>query len=197
MKIMKKFYLLPFTFYLLLAISCKPAAAPVSVSNQPVKINEVPRTNVPMPPRKPIPDMVWTQFDGKTNADGEEKKLGDLKGKVVVLDFWATYCPPCLDAIPHLNELQTKHKADGLEIIGMHSDSDDRLKVPEFAERLKINYTLATPDDALTDFVFSTNTAIPQMLILDREGNIVEKFIGYDLKIKNDLDKAIEKALAQ
>ncbi len=194
---MKKFYLLPLTFYLLLAIACKPAAAPVSVSNQPVSINDLPTTNAQMPPRKPIPEMTWTQFDGKTNIDGEEKKLGDLRGKVVVLDFWATYCPPCLEAIPHLNELQTRHNAAGFEIIGMHSDSDDRLKVPEFAERLKINYTLATPEDALTSFVFSTNTAIPQMIVLDREGNMVEKFVGYDLKIKNDLDKAIEKALAK
>ena len=194
---MRKFYLLPFTFYLLLAVACKPAAAPVSVSNQPVSINEVPSTNMPMPPRKPLPEMRWTPFDGKTNIDGEERKLGDLRGKVVVLDFWATYCPPCLDAIPHLNELQTKHSAAGLEIIGMHSDSDDRLKVPEFAERLKISYTLATPEDALTSFVFSTDTKIPQMIVLDREGKMVEKFVGYDLKIKNDLDKAIEKALKQ
>ncbi len=194
---MRKFYFLLFTFYFLLGIACKPAAAPVSVSNQPVKINEIPTTNAQMPPRKPIPEMTWTPFDGKTNIDGEEKKLGDLRGKVVVLDFWATYCPPCLEAIPHLNELQTRHQAAGFEIIGMHSDSDDRLKVPEFAERLKINYTLATPEDALTSFVFSTNTAIPQMIVLDREGNMIEKFVGYDLKIKNDLDKAIEKALAQ
>ncbi len=141
--------------------------------------------------------MRFIEFDGKSNADGAEKTLGDLKGKAVILDFWATYCPPCLEAIPHLNDLQAKYKADGLEIIGMHSDSDDRLKVPEFAERLKINYTLATPEDALTNFVFATNTAIPQMIVLDRQGNLVEKFIGYDLKIKNDLDKAVETALSK
>lgn len=194
---MRVFYFCLFTFYLLLSIACRPAAAPVSVSNQPVSINEVPRTNVPLPPRKPLPDMRFIEFDGKTNADGAEKTLGDLKGKVVILDFWATYCPPCLDAIPHLNELQVKHQAEGLEIIGMHSDSDDRLKVPDFAERLKINYTLATPESDLTNFVFATNTAIPQMIVLDRQGNLVEKFVGYDLKVKNDLDKAVEKALAQ
>ncbi|MCW5960889.1 MAG: TlpA family protein disulfide reductase [Pyrinomonadaceae bacterium] len=176
-------------------IACKPAAAPVSVSDKPVSINDIRNTNVPIPPRKPFQEMTFTPFDAKTNADGDERKLGDLAGKVVVLDFWATYCPPCLEAIPHLNDLQAKYKDNGLEIIGMHSDSDDRLKVPEFADRLKINYTLATPESAMTNFVFATDTAIPQMLILDREGKLVTRFTGYDLKIKNDMDMAIETAL--
>jgi thiol-disulfide isomerase/thioredoxin len=194
---MRKINLLPFTLYVLLGIACTPSAAPVSVSNQPVSINDIRSTNVPMPPRKPLPEMFWTSFDAKTNADGEKKTLADLRGKVVVLDFWATYCPPCLEAIPHLNTLQAMYKDKGFEIIGMHSDTDDRLKVPEFAERLKISYTLATPEDALTSFVFATDTSIPQMLILDREGNLVSRFTGYDLKIKNDMDKAIESALAK
>ena len=194
---MRKFYVLLFVFYIFISAACRPAAAPVSVTNEPVSINEIRRTNVALPPRKPLPEMNWTVFDGKTNADGETKTLADLRGKVVVLDFWATYCPPCLEAIPHLNELYAKHKSEGLEIIGMHSDSDDRLKVPDFAERLKIGYPLATPEDALTSFVFATDTSIPQMLILDREGNLVTRFTGYDLKIKNDMDKAIEAALAK
>lgn len=195
---MRKFYFLLFTFSLLLAISCKPAAAPVSVSNKPISINEVPTTNAPLPPSKPLPEMRWTKFDGTTNEDGAEQKIGDLKGKVLILDFWATYCPPCLEEIPHLNDLQAKYGSQGLEVIGLHSGGEeDRPKVPEFAEKLKIIYPLATPESALETLVFSNNSAIPQTLVLDREGNLVERFVGYDPKIKDDLDKAVEKALGK
>ena len=195
---MKLFYLLPFTFYLLLAVSCKPAAAPVSVSEKPVSINNVPTTNLPLPPNKNLAEMSWTKFDGATNADGDRQKIGDLKGKVVILDFWATYCPPCLEEIPHLNDLQAKYKANGLEIIGLHvGGEEDRPKVPDFAEKLKINYALATPESDLENLIFYSSASIPQTLVLDREGKLVERFIGYDLKVKNDLDKAVEKALTK
>ncbi len=194
---MKLLYLLPFTFYLLLAVSCKPAAAPVSVSEKPVSINNVPTTNLPLPPNKNLAEMSWTKFDGATNADGNRQKIGDLKGKVVILDFWATYCPPCLEEIPHLNNLQAKYKDQGLEIIGLHvGGEEDRPKVPDFAKKLKINYALATPESDLENLIFYSSASIPQTLVLDREGKLVERFIGYDLKVKNDLDKAVEKSLA-
>ena len=142
--------------------------------------------------------MAWTTFDGTTNKDGEEQKVKDFKGKVVVLDFWATYCPPCLQEIPHLNDLQARYKDQGFEIIGLHvGGEEDRPRVPSFAERLKINYTLATPEDDLTGFVFQSDSTIPQTLILDREGKLVERFVGYDLKIKSQIDKAIEKVMAK
>jgi thiol-disulfide isomerase/thioredoxin len=191
---MKLHYFLLFTLAILLFTGCRPAAAPVSVSNQPMSN---PETNLPLPPDKPMSKMSWKTFDGTTNIDGDEQQIGDLKGKVVVLDFWATYCPPCLDEIPHLNELQTKHKENGLEIIGLNvGGEEDRPKVPAFAKKLNINYTLATPERALEVFIFQTDSSIPQTLVLDREGKLVERFVGYNLKIKNDLEKAIEKALA-
>lgn len=151
-----------------------------------------------MPPNKPVSEMAWTTFDGTTNKDGDEQKIKDLKGKVIVLDFWATYCPPCLQEIPHLNDLQAKYKDQGFEIIGLHvGGEEDRPRVPSFAERLKINYTLATPEDDLTGFVFQSDSTIPQTLILNREGKLVERFVGYDLKIKSQIDKAVEKTLAK
>lgn len=186
-----RFLLLPFAFCLF--SSCRPAAAPVSVSNKPVSINDVQqRTNLPMPPSKPLPEMSWTSLDGKTQT------LKDLKGKVVVLDFWATYCPPCLEEIPHLNQLQTKYGAENLQIVGLHAgDAEDLAKVPDFAERLKIIYPIASPEEALTNFIFAADDLIPQTAVFDRDGKLVRKFVGFDLKTKNDLDKIVEQIINQ
>src|SRR5688500_18499305 len=91
-------------------------------------------------PMKPVPEMSWTD---RTN--GNIQKLKDLHGKVVILDFWATYCPPCIEEIRHLMELKAKY-GDDLEVIGLHvGGEDDQDKIPEFVERLKITYPLAYP----------------------------------------------------
>lgn len=183
------FLLLPFAFCL---AACRPAAAPISISNKPVSINDIPQTNLPLPPSKPLPEMFWTSFDGK------KQTLGELKGKAVVLDFWATYCSPCLEEIPHLNELQTKYGAENLQIVGLHAGGEeDFAKVPAFAEKLKINYLLATPEEELLRFVFANEDVIPQTAVFDRNGKLIGKFVGFDLKTKNDLDKAVEEALKQ
>ncbi|CAN5784842.1 TlpA disulfide reductase family protein [soil metagenome] len=180
------FCLLPFAFCLLTA--CRPAAAPVSVSNKPVSINNVPQTNLPLPPMKNIENLGWILFDNKA------EKLGDYKGKVVVLDFWATYCPPCLEEIPHLNELQNKY-AD-LQVVGLHvGGEEDNLRVPKFVEKLKINYVVAHPEDELIRILFGDNSAIPQTFVFDRNGKLLKKFVGFDNIIKMNLDETIESAI--
>jgi thiol-disulfide isomerase/thioredoxin len=181
------FCLLPFAF--LLATACNPAA-PVSVTNQPVSINNVPQTNAPMPPTKPLEEMYWAKFEGET------QKLADLKGKAVILDFWATYCPPCIEEIPHLKELQKKYGKENLVIIGLHvGGEEDRPKVPAFVKKLEIDYPLATPEDALTRFIFGTDSAIPQTAIFDRKGNLIKKITGFDASIKKELDSAVGQAV--
>jgi thiol-disulfide isomerase/thioredoxin len=186
------FCLLPFALFL----GCRPAAAPVSISNKPISSNRIQRADVPAPPSKPLGEMMWTNFDGKTNLDTIIGNVKDLKGKVVVLDFWATYCPPCLEEIPHLNALQTKYGAENLQVVGLHVGGDeDRPRVPAFAEKLKINYALATPEDALVGFAFAETDIIPQTLVLDRSGNLAKKFVGFDANVQKDLDKAVESAI--
>jgi thiol-disulfide isomerase/thioredoxin len=185
-----------FTFTFLLALACRPSAAPVTIGNKPISINDVPQTNVPMPPAKPLGEMSWTIFDGRANLDKNEQKLKDLRGKVVILDFWATYCPPCLEEIPHLRELHKKYGRENLEIVGLHvGGEDDRPQVPTFVERLKIDYTLATPEDALTGFIFAARNDIPQTAVFDRSGKLVEKFIGFNENVKNRLDEIVEQTV--
>jgi cytochrome c-type biogenesis protein len=142
--------------------------------------------------------MSWTTFDGKTNADGNTQKLKDLTGKVVILDFWATYCPPCIEEIPHLRELQARYGTENLVVVGLHvGGEDDRPQVPRFVERLNIDYALATPENALITFIFGGDDSIPQTAVFDRSGKLVEKFVGYDETVKNRLDRAIEFAVRQ
>lgn len=122
--------------------------------------------------------------------------MKDLEGKVVILDFWATNCPPCIEEIPHLNELRAKYGDDNLRIVGMHvGDDEDRKLVPEFVQRLKISYTLAYPEDALNRFIFSTQSDIPQTAIFDRKGIMVKKIVGFNRDIKKELDSAVEMAV--
>jgi len=186
---MRLFYFLLFTFYFLLTSACRPAAAPVSISNKPISINNVPQTNLPLPPIKNVENLGWTLFDSRRAT------LSDYRGAVVVLDFWATYCPPCLEEIPHLNRLKNKYGAD-LQIVGLHvGDEEDREKVPEFVRRLEINYDLAYPEAALSNALMGADNAIPQTFVFDRSGKLTKKIVGFDNIIKADLDAAIEQAI--
>ena len=179
------FCLLPCAFCLVSA--CHPAA-PVSISNKPVSINNVPQTNLPLPPLTNAGNLGWKSFAGAN------VKLNDLKGKVVVLDFWATYCPPCLEEIPHLNELQTKYGAN-LQVVGLHiGGEEDEARVPEFVQKLKINYALGYPENELSQMLLGSNNAIPQTFVFDKNGKLVKKLVGFDNFVKNDLDEAIEQA---
>ena len=180
------------TLVFCLATACRPAAAPVLVSNRPISINEVPQTNIPLPPTKPLTEMSWIL------AGGGEQQLKDLAGKVVILDFWATNCPPCRAEIPHLNSLLAKHGADNLAIVGLNVGGDeDRPLIPGFIKETKLDYPIAFPEDELTRFIFSERDDIPQTLILDRNGKIVKKIIGYNLLIGRELDAAVEQTLGR
>ena len=187
---MKRFALCLLLFAFCLFAACRPAAAPVSISNEPVSATD----KTPAAPSKPLPEMSWTSLDGKMRTES----LKDLRGKVVVLDFWATYCTPCLEEIPHLNELQTKYGADNLQIVGLHAgDAEDLKKVPQFAERLKIVYPIASPENALLDYVFADDDVIPQTAVFDRDGKLVRKFVGFGLDTKNRLDKTVEQTITR
>jgi len=179
-----------FTFSLLLSSACRPAAAPVSVSNRAVSINDRPTSSAPAAPTKPMADMTWT------NDKDHVQKLSDLKGKAVILDFWATYCPPCRLEIPHLNSLIAKYGADNLQIVGLNvGGEDDRPEIPKFIANTKIDYPIAFPEEDLTRFIFAERDDIPQTAVFDRKGRMIAKIIGFSPEIQKDLDAAVEQAV--
>lgn len=143
-----------------------------------------------MPPSKPLADMSWTLTDERV------QKLSDLKGKAVILDFWATYCEPCKREIPHLNSLVAKYGADNLVIVGLNVGGDeDRAKIPQFTATTKIDYAIAFPESELSSFIFATNSAIPQTAVFDRSGTMIKKIIGFEQAQKIELDESVARAI--
>ena len=121
-----------------------------------------------------------------------------LSGKAVILDFWATYCPPCREEIPHLNSLLAKYGADNLQIVGLNvGGAEDLPRIPEFVKNTKIDYPIAFPEDELTHFVFGTRDDIPQTAVFDRKGKMITKIVGFSPAIQKELDAAVEQALIQ
>ena len=132
----------------------------------------------------------WTMLDGRRLG------LEDLRGQVVVLDFYATYCPPCLEEVPHLVKLQRRYGPQGFRIVGLNVGGDeDQAKVPEFVKRFQIQYELANPDPETVDMYLAGESSIPQTFVFDRQGQLVQHFIGYDRTVASQLERAIESAL--
>ena len=161
-----------------------------------------PQTNLPMPPVAPshgagastvsAPRGAWTQLDGRRAG------LEELRGQVVVLDFWATYCPPCREEIPHLVRLQKQFGPKGLKVVGLNvGGEEDRPKVPDFVRQYGIQYQLADPDDDTVRLFLADNDAIPQTFVLDRRGRLVRHFVGYDGEVAAELERAVAEALAE
>lgn len=177
--------------------SCANTPTPLaqsSNSNNTPSGNRAPRSAYPMPPASSSADA--SQY-GFTLLDGSRMKLADYAGKVLVLDFWATYCPPCREEIPQLIELQRRFGPQGLSIIGLNvGGPEDRPKVAEFVRSYRIQYTLAYPDTELVNLYLGNNDTIPQTIVFDRRGRLVKHFIGYDKTMPAELEQAIETALA-
>src|SRR5262249_51211687 len=108
---------------------------------------------------------------------GNQVASSSLKGKVVILDFWATWCPPCRKEIPGFVELQQKYKGRGLEVVGIALDVEGVSKVRPFAEEHQVNYTMLLGNDDVAK-AYGDVAMIPTTFVLDRNGNVVQRFIG-------------------
>lgn len=109
--------------------------------------------------------------------DGRELTSASLRGKVVVVDFWATWCPPCIEEIPGYIELEKKHGPEGLVIIGVSMDRRGPAHVRQFAQRMGITYALVMGNDEIAD-AFGGFDALPTTLLIDREGRIRHRKVG-------------------
>ena len=126
------------------------------------------------------------------DIDGTRTSLSDFKGKVIILDFWATWCPPCKAEIPHFVELYDEYKKKGLEVIGVSLDSNPEKSLPSFMEEYRINYTMLIANRNVTDS-YGGIISIPTTFVIDRNGNIRKKYIGYRDKhvFENDIEELL------
>src|SRR5215510_56763 len=141
--------------------------------------------------QKPLPARDQKAIESVSNVpitklDGGAFKLSDFRGKVLVVDFWATFCPPCVRQVPRLAELSKKHRDRGLEFIGLTSDPDtDRQKVKEFLKKSGADYTVGYDNQWLSSAFLKgtedeTGPPIPQIFVISRDGRVVDHMIGED-----------------
>jgi thiol-disulfide isomerase/thioredoxin len=135
---------------------------------------------------------------GWTLDNNQRSQLSDFKGKVVVLDFYATWCEPCRVETPHLVAMQRQYAEKGLQIIGLNvGGEDDRAQVPAFTKEFAVQYPLGYPDDELVNTYLSDNENIPQAFVFDRTGKLVKRFIGYNEERGQELERVVQASLAQ
>lgn len=135
-----------------------------------------------------LPAPAWKLKD----LDGREVSSDQFKGKVVVVDFWATWCGPCIEEIPGYIALQKKYGPDGLVIIGVSLDRRGPAHVKQFAEAKGMNYTLVMGDEAVVE-AFGSFQAIPTTFLISREGRILNQKTG--AAPAEEYEKLVQRAL--
>lgn len=136
---------------------------------------------------KEAPDFTLTTITGDTINSS------DYKGKVVIIDFWDTWCGPCKIGIPDFIELYDEYKDSGFMMIGLAFGRQGKETVKEFAEEYNINYPVAIPSPSLIN-AFGEIRAIPTAFLIDQQGNIVNKYIGLRPKevFENDITELLK-----
>jgi thiol-disulfide isomerase/thioredoxin len=129
------------------------------------------------------------------SLQGDPVRLSDYRGKVVLLDFWATWCPPCRAAIPHVVNLQDKYRSEGFAALGLNMDQNPE-DIDSFLEHVTVNYPILKVDDE-TRTKYGGLFSIPQAFLVDRKGMIRRKFLGYDHKIAEDIEHTIQELLQE
>lgn len=157
----------------------QPAAGPVPVQDKPAAVGEV---------GSKLPEFSLRDLRGR------RVRSVDLRGKVVLIDFWATWCGPCKKEMPGYQQLLDRYGAKGFAVIGFKFDTMKDTEDPiRFARRLKVRYPLVVASDAVKE-KFGGIEGLPTTLLYDRQGVLRSKVIGFEYTstFESDLKKLLE-----
>ena len=126
-------------------------------------------------------------------ADGKPVTLSKLRGKVVLVDFWATWCPPCRMTIPHLMDLQKEYGGKRFTVVGISLDQQGESVVKPFYDAWKMNYPVVIDQDGSVARNYGGIRSIPTGLLIDRGGRVITGFVGY--RPKDEIEGLVKKAL--
>jgi peroxiredoxin len=126
------------------------------------------------------------------DAEGKTVHLADYRGKVVLLDFWATWCDPCRLEIPWFIEMQRKNKDRGFEVLGVSMDDEGWEVVKPFVKNIGVNYRVLIGNDQTTE-MYGGVDALPTTFLIDRQGKIAAVHIG--LASRKDFEDGVEQLL--
>lgn len=121
---------------------------------------------------KKAPQFILNDINGKSI------KLTNYLGKVVIIDFFATWCPPCRNEIPHFVSLKNKYAKKGFIMIGIGLDADEKGNMKNFIKKYKINYPILVAND-LVKKSYGGIRAIPTTFVINKKGQIYKEYVGY------------------
>jgi peroxiredoxin len=165
-----------FSWFLLAACSSRSETAKASATSGKAKED-----------RKPAPEFSLKDADGRTVG------LAGYRGKVVLLNFWATWCGPCKLEIPWFKEFEQNYKDQGFAVLGVSMDEEGWDVVKPFLSELQVNYRILMGDDRTAQLYGGVNS-LPTSFLIDREGRIASVHVG--LVGKGDYEDEIEQLLA-
>ncbi len=142
---------------------------------------------------QPAPDFAATSV-----ANGHGKvALASLRGKVVLVDFWGTFCEPCKKSFPKLQDLYAKYQGSGLQVVGISEDeADDKSKIPEFATTYGAKFPLAWDADKSIAEHYKPET-MPSSFLVDKNGVVRYVHVGYHDGEEEQLDKQIRELIGR
>jgi cytochrome c biogenesis protein CcmG/thiol:disulfide interchange protein DsbE len=149
------------------------------------------------PTIKPPEVVMETLFP---TLDGGKRRLRDSKGKVLIVNVWATWCGPCRQEIPHLIEIARNYRQQGVEVIGLTTEHpvEEIDRVREFVRTMKINYPIGFTSGNFARYLMQGRGSIPQAYVIGRDGTVIRHFIGFNPQISPpQMKAAIEEALRQ
>ena len=132
------------------------------------------------------------EFSLKSVPDGKTVSLSSLRGKAVVVNFWATWCGPCKIEMPWLVDLQKKYGDQGLQIVGITKDDSNEETIAKFTKKMGVNYTILVGDQQVVD-LYGGVGGLPTSFFVNRSGKVVHEIIGLDSESK--FEDAIKQAL--